>query len=169
MDLIPSKQLSCEIKEFIEDYDKLLILGIGNILRGDDGLGSLFIDVVYDKLTKTTKNTDNIFLLNAEAAPENQMTTIRQINPSHIIIVDAVEFDTTPGEIVLINKEQIDEFSFSTHSMPISFLINYIETTIGSKSMIIGIQPESMTLVNTISDVVDESVGELAEMIVETI
>ena len=35
--------------------------------------------------------------------------------------------------------------------------------------MIIGIQPESMTLVNTISDVVDESVGELAEMIVETI
>ena len=61
MDLIPSKQLSCEIKEFIEDYDKLLIVGIGNILRGDDGLGPLFIDVVYDKLTKTTKNTDNIF------------------------------------------------------------------------------------------------------------
>ncbi|WP_304124811.1 hydrogenase maturation peptidase HycI [Methanosphaera cuniculi] len=143
---------------------------MGNPLRGDDGLGPLLSEKLYEKLVNITdKNTDNIYLLNCETTPENDTSTIRQLKPSHIIIVDAVEFDTTPGEIIIIDKNQIDEFNVSTHSMPISFLINYIEKTIGSKVMIIGIQPEEMLLINKISTPVKESVETLSNIITENI
>ena len=60
-------------------------------MRGDDGLGSLLSEQLYDKLVKLTeKNTDNIYLLNTESTPENHTLEIRNLKPSHIIIVDAV-------------------------------------------------------------------------------
>lgn len=117
----------------------------------------------------TTKNTDNIFLLNTESTPENHTHEIRTLNPSHIIIVDAVEFDAKPGEMLVIHKEQIDTFNVSTHSMPISFIISYIEETIGSKIITIGIQPKEMNLVNKISKEVRCSVEELTDMLVELV
>lgn len=145
-------------------------MGVGNPLRGDDGLGPLFLDILYDKLVKITdKNTDNIYLLNSESTPENHTLEIRNLKPSHIIIVDAVEFDTTPGSIIKIDKNQIDTFNVSTHTMPISFIINYIEETVGSKVLTIGIQPKQMTLVNVISDEIKESIEELANYLVEII
>lgn len=125
---------------------------------------------LYEKLSNlTSKNTDNVFLLNTGSTPENHTHEIRTLHPSHIIIIDAVEFEANPGEMLIIQKEQIDTFNISTHSMPISFIINYIEETIGSKIMTIGIQPKEMKLVNIISDEVKESVDELSDMLVELV
>ncbi len=86
-----------------------------------------------------------------------------------MIIIDAVEFDAAPGEMLIIDKEQIDTFNVSTHSMPISFIINYIEESIGCKIITIGIQPKQMNLVNKVSDEVKDSVNELIEIIIELI
>lgn len=158
------------MSEFLNSYEKLLIFTIGNSIRGDDGLGPLLSDILYDKLVKITdKNTDNVFLLNTESTPENHTHEIRTLNPSHIIIVDAVEYDADPGEMLIIHKDQIDTFNVSTHSMPISFIINYIEETIGSKIATIGIQPKQMELNNTISEEVKESVDKLSDIIVNLV
>ena len=139
-------------------------------MRGDDGLGPLLSEQVYNKLVEITdKNTDNVYLLNTESTPENHTIEIRNLKPSHIIIIDAVEFEAKPGEMLLINKEQIDTFNISTHSMPISFIINYIEETRGSKIITIGIQPKQMEQINTISEEVKESVEELTNIIVELV
>lgn len=147
-----------------------MVFTIGNSLRGDDGLGPLLSEKLYEKLSNlTSKDTDNVFLLNTESTPENHTHEIRTLHPSHIIIIDAVEFEANPGEMLIIQKEQIDTFNVSTHSMPISFIINYIEETIGSQIMTIGIQPKEMKLVNVISDEVKESVEELTDMLVELV
>lgn len=139
-------------------------------MRGDDGLGSLLSEQLYEKLVKITdKNTDNIYLLNTESTPENHTLEIRNLKPTHIIIIDAVEYEAKPGEMLIIHKEQIDTFNISTHSMPISFLINYIEETIGSKIITIGIQPKQMEKINTISEEIKQSVEELTEIIVELV
>lgn len=139
-------------------------------MRGDDGLGSLLSEQLYDKLVKITdKSTDDVYLLNTESTPENHTIEIRNLKPSHIIIIDAVEFDAKPGEMLVIHKEQIDTFNVSTHSMPLSFIINYIEESIGSKIITIGIQPKQMELINTISDEIKASVEELTDMIVELV
>ena len=53
--------------------------------------------------------------------------------------------------------------------MPISFIINYIEETIGSKIITIGIQPKEMNLANNVSEEVKRSVEELTDMLVELV
>jgi len=144
-------------------------MGIGNTLRGDDGLGPKLIDLIYDKLVNSNINSDNVYLLNAATAPENHTIEIREINPSHLIIIDAVEFNQEPGSFIIVDKNQIDTFNFSTHTMPISFLINYLEDSVGCKVLTMGIQPEDMTLVDTISNPARESMDELVELIVNNI
>lgn len=108
-------------------------------------------------------------MLNTESVPENHTQEIRKLKPSHIIIVDAVEFDAKAGSIITISKNQIDTFNFSTHSMPISFIINYIEETIGSKILTIGIQPKEMNIINTISDEVKSSANDLTDIIAKLV
>lgn len=144
-------------------------MGIGNTLRGDDGLGPKLIDLIYDKLVNSSINSDNVYLLNAATAPENHTIEIREINPSHLIIIDAVEFSQEPGSFIIVDKNQIDTFNFSTHTMPISFLINYLEDSVGCNVLTMGIQPKDMTLVDTISTPAQQSMEELVELIVNNI
>lgn len=153
----------------MKGYDKIVIMGIGNTLRGDDGLGPMLIDILYDKLVNSSINSDDVYLLNAGTAPENHTIEIREINPTHVIIVDAVEFNQEAGNFIIVNKEQIDTFNFSTHTMPVSFLINYLEDSVGCEILTLGIQPKDMKLVNIISDEVKESIEELSEKIIENI
>lgn len=154
----------------MEDYEKLLVFTVGNSIRGDDGLGPLLSDRLYDKLMALEdKDTDNVFLLNTESTPENHTHEIRNLNPSHMLIIDAVEFDGNAGEMLIITKDMIDTFNVSTHSMPVSFIISYIEESIGTKIMTIGIQPKEMNLVNRISDEVKSSVEDLVDLIVDLV
>ena len=144
-------------------------MGIGNTLRGDDATGPKIIDLLYERLVNSDVDSDNVYLLNAATAPENHTIEIREINPSHLIIIDAVEFEETPGSFIIVDKKQIDTFNFSTHTMPISFLINYLEDSVGCEIMTLGIQPKDMTLVDTISPEVKKSIEELAEVIIKDI
>ena len=99
----------------------------------------------------------------------NHTIEIREINPSHLIIIDAVEFSQEPGSFIIVDKNQIDTFNFSTHTMPISFLINYLEDSVGCNVLTMGIQPKDMTLVDTISTPAQQSMDELVELIVNNI
>jgi hydrogenase 3 maturation protease len=53
--------------------------------------------------------------------------------------------------------------------MPISFLINYLEDSVGCEILTMGIQPKDMTLVDTISPEVMESIDKLDELIIKNI
>ena len=142
------------MNQLLKDHGKIAILGIGNELKGDDGLGSF----ITKKLSKSFQNNDNFFVFDGGTVPENYTGLIRKINPSHIILIDAVEMGKEPGYIRIIAKEEIDNYNISTHAMPISFLIRYMETTIGSKIILIGIQPKSMQLAEGITKEVEKSI-----------
>ena len=43
-----SDDVCCDLKEFLDGYSKLVILGIGNDIRGDDGLGPYIINRLCD-------------------------------------------------------------------------------------------------------------------------
>ncbi len=132
-------------------------------MRGDDGLGPELLRQIYEK----GQDKDRVFILNCESTPENYTSRIREVDPSHILIVDAVELDAKPGDIVIIKKEQIDTFNISTHTMPVSFLIGYLEKTLNVKVLTIGIQPKEMNLINFISKPVMDSVDELSDVLIK--
>ena len=136
-----------------------MILGIGNEIKGDDAIGP----VIAKKSSSLFNENKNIAVFDGGTVPENYTGLIRKENPTHIILVDAVDMKKEPGYIRVVEKEEIANYNISTHAMPVSFLIKYMETTVSAQIILIGVQPKSMGFTEPISKEVDESVEKVVD------
>ena len=134
-----------------------MILGIGNEIKGDDGLGP----IITKKSSLLFDKNKDIIVFDGGTVPENYTGLIRKENPTHIILVDAVDMKKEPGYIRVVEKEEIANYNISTHAMPVSYLIKYIETTIGAQIILVGVQPKSMDFAESVSKEVAESIEEV--------
>jgi len=129
------------------DLKKNILMGVGNILRGDDGIGSI--------IAKTFKD-DDWLSLDCGVIPENYTSIIKKNKPAILVILDVVEMDLKPGDLRIISPEKISAFHLTTHSMPLSFLINYLDEY-AENIIFIGIQPKNISFSEIISSEVSES------------
>lgn len=96
--------------------------------------------------------------------PENFTGVIKRESPSHIILIDAADMGKSPGNIRIIKKDEISKYHLSTHAMPLSFLIKYLEQTTRARIILIGIQPEEMDLANKVSLKINESIEYMVDV-----
>ncbi len=150
-----------DLVEFLKAYKKLVIMGIGNDIRGDDGIGPYIVENIKHL------ESSNVSILNATTVPENFTGKIRKIDPTHIIIVDAVIMNEGPGKIKIVKKEEVAGVSLSTHSMSLSYLVNYLELEKPYNILFIGIEPESMELGQGLSPLVKSSSDEIINIFTE--
>lgn len=129
-----------QLKEFLKDFKKLIVLGVGNELKSDDGVGPFIVK----KLIGENIEKDNFMLINAETVPENFTGKIRKEKPSHVIIVDACLMGAQPGEIKIVDKNDFANIGISTHSMSLSYFVKYLEMDSDLKVIFVGIEPETM-------------------------
>lgn len=179
------EEIKSKIIDFLEDASSLIILGIGNDIRGDDGVGPYIINriinlkedvsnnnisnnVDMDAAIENNKSNDfsknmeeNIHLINGGTVPENFTGLIKKINPSHIIIIDASIMNKKPGQIEIYLKENISNVSISTHSMSLSYMVKYLELENQFELIFIGIEPKIMDLSLELSDIVKSSADDL--------
>ena len=149
-----------DLSEFLQDYEKLLILGVGNELKCDDGVGPFIIKKLEKELSE-----DNIVLINGETVPENFTGKIKKDNPSHIIILDACLMDEEPGTVKVVNSENFINIGISTHSMSLSYFVKYLTREHDFKIIFIGIEPESMDYNENLTEVVEKNALKLIEII----
>ena len=117
-----------ELKEKIRDG--ALLLGVGNELKSDDGIGPLAVKRVrYENK------------LNCETVPENFVFKIKKMEPACIVIVDAVKFGGEPGEIGWFEAGDSIGPKISTHNLPLSVFRSFFE---GTEVFLLGVQPESI-------------------------
>ena len=153
------------MKDFLKDYEKLIIMGVGNELRYDDGVGPFIISNLnkYDL-------PDDVLLINAQTVPENFTGKLRIEKPSHIIIIDACLMGLTPGEFKIVNEDEFANIGISTHSMSLSYFIKFLNN---DNVLFIGIEPESLELIDQDSlgvigaDLMDFN-GELTENVLKS-
>ena len=150
-----------EIKVFLNNFEKVAILGIGNELREDDKVGLYIIEKLSEGIKNKNLDESSLVLINAGSVPENFTRLIKQENPSHLIIIDAALMDKEPGELKFVKKEEIADVNISTHSLSLNFLINYLEKFLSIELLFIGIQPLNMDLGNNLSVKVKRSADEL--------
>jgi hydrogenase 3 maturation protease len=111
-----------------------IILCIGNKGGGDDGIGPY--------IAKNIPSTEKQQVINAGTTPENYTSIIRKNTPKKVIIIDAIDMQLPPGEIRIVPEHMIGVMHISTHSTPLSVLINYIKTMV-KDVVLIGLQPVS--------------------------
>ncbi len=156
-----------KVIDYEQNMGGTIVLGIGNRLGSDDAAGTCVVDMLNQRRhrAKTLPSTE-ITAIDAGTAPESYTSVIRQHQPDLLILVDAADMGLPPGTLRTIPPEKISVLSFSTHYMPLSMFISYVEEFCGNV-LLIGVQPEQTETGRGISKAVRKSVKKLAEAILE--
>jgi hydrogenase 3 maturation protease len=138
---------------------KAVIVGIGNILKGDDAFGPMLIE----KLEGNVKTV----CIDAGSAPENYTGKIIKEKPDVIVIADAVHLGLEPGKCDLLKKDDITRSGFTTHDISPVMFIEYLEKETGADIYMLAVQPEKLGFGEEMSDSVKKALEEIAKLIRE--
>lgn len=154
---------------------KELILGTGNTLKGDDGIGVHVIERV-DKQLKAAKQKSkqgksatekrDIMVLDCGTVAENYTSIVRKHKPDILIVVDAADMGLSPGSYRIIPPEKIGVMCVSTHNVPLSLFVSYL-SEFCQDVVLIGIQPARMDIGATLSSAVRSGGEDVANLIME--
>ena len=117
---------------------KLALVGMGHPLRCDDFAGSYLLKKLIARANR--KLPAGIYLFDGEDNVEVLISKIADLEPEHVIFVDACEMRTQPGEIQLISVNQTSYPFFTTHGVPLKLLAEQLLPR--SKAWILAIQPK---------------------------
>ena len=134
---------------------RVLIVGIGNRQRGDDGVGPVLIDKL------SSAGFTNI--LDVGTVPENYTKFIIQYCPDTIILADALSFGGRPGDWKIFTPDECNEYGFSTHNASLSLFASYIQQNIPARIFILGIQPATTEFQAGLSPELEQTVCQLVD------
>jgi hydrogenase 3 maturation protease len=128
---------------------------IGNRDGGDDGIGPYIADSLKN-------DTFDCMVLDCGTTPENYTAVVKRQKLKTLVLIDAADMGLPAGEIRIIPKEKLGSMHISTHGMPLSVVIQYLEKEV-EHVILIGIQPETMT--GKISKPVKKSAKQLIDLL----
>lgn len=149
---------------------KTLIMGIGNILRGDDGIGSAVIEALA-----TYTLPEEVTLLDA-GTPGFELVLLMQ-NYDRVIVVDAAEMGCDAGEWRLFQPDQIkrearDMYLRGTlHYAGLAEALNLGEALgiLPTRIDIIGVQPETIDWKMGLSSSVSASIEQICATVLNLV
>ena len=117
---------------------RVLILGVGNVLFGNDGFGPEVIDF----LTRKYAIPDDIYVIDVGTGARKVLFTISlsETRPQEIVVVDAVDWGQEIGSVTEIPVQslpitKVDDFSL--HQVPTSNMLRELQDDCGVKVTVI--------------------------------
>jgi hydrogenase maturation protease len=139
---------------FLSQNDrKILFVGIGNLLRQDDGAG------VY--ISTRIRETNNINVITAEVSIENYIGKINSTDHDTLVVIDCVDMNRPSGSFDLIPVEQVSDLTFNTHNISLKRLSEFFRNEL----LILAIQPETIAFGENLSYIVHEACDKILELI----
>jgi len=152
--------LESQLREFFGEAEKrVALVGVGNPLRGDDGVGVKIIELLEEAAL------ENVMLLNTETVPEAFTGKVAEHKPTHVLLLDAANFRGEFGDVKLIESSKIGGQAISTHSLPLTIFISYIEKMLGAKVLLLGVQPRNIEFFTEMSPEVERTAEEIAALL----
>jgi hydrogenase 3 maturation protease len=135
----------------------VVVMGIGNPCRGDDAAGSLVARQIPD--------APGVRVIDAQDVPEDYVTQVANQRPDTVVLIDSVDLESAPGSVALLDKDQIAAYWPSTHRVPLSLLIDYLERETRARVCLIAIQPRHTAFLEPMSGDVRATVHEIVEVL----
>lgn len=154
------------LRREITSAGKVLVLGIGNPDRGDDGAGVLCARELAAARTGPARS--RLKVLVGYETPENLTGEIRRFAPGLVLMVDAVVGPHPAGTVFPVGAEDIPDDGVSTHKISLKMLVTYLETTVGCRVRFLGIQAGSLELGRTLTPPVKKAARTLARWLGES-
>ena len=129
-----------DLENLLSQNDKrILFVGIGNVLKQDDGVG------VY--ISQNIKSTASILALTVEVSIENYIGKINSLNPDIIVLIDCADLDSPPGSWRILPVGEVMDLTFNTHNISLKRLSEFFSVPV----FVLGIQPASIDFGENIS------------------
>jgi hydrogenase maturation protease len=146
---------------------KVLVLGVGNLLLKDDGVGVHVINAL-----RNTPFPENVQLIDAGTVSHQLISLFHEID--YLILVDAVNANDVPGSIYRFTPDDINfhtgaGYKLSLHEMNLIDILQMAELT-GAKpeTVIIGVQPKDVSSWSLeLSEEVKAVVPKVMDLVVE--
>jgi len=132
----------------------VVVMGIGNPCRGDDAAGSMVAQQISD--------APGVRVIDAQDVPESYFRQVVSEGPDTVVLIDAVDLGSAPGSVALLDKDQVAGYWPSTHRMPLSLLMDYLERETHARIFLIAIQPRHTAFLQPMSGEVHASVASIA-------
>ena len=151
-----------QLRNFLEGFEKLIVLGVGNELKCDDGVGPYIIKKLNEDMVE---DKDRLLFIDAQTVPENFTGKIRKETPTHLIIVDACLMGGEAGDMKVVDENDFASIGISTHSMSLSFFVKYLQQDCDFKIIFVGIEPESMDYADNPTVKVEDAANEFINIL----
>jgi hydrogenase 3 maturation protease len=131
----------------------ILFVGVGNVLRSDDGVGVFIVSGI--------EPGDHIQTLLVEVSIENYINKINSLSPDILIIADCLDFNREPGYADIIPVSQINEFSISSHNISLKRVSEFLKMEVH----VLGVQPADLRVGEHLTPPVNEAAEKIIEII----
>ncbi len=142
---------------------KIAILGVGNRMRGDDGVGPAAVEL----LEKELDGNNDVLLLDCGLAPESFSGKVEKFGPEKIIIIDATDMGMEPGSVEVLDHTKIKGSLISTHKLPLLLMIEYLQKRIGAEITFVGCQPEGHAFGSKMSEAGKKATEKAKDMVLK--
>ncbi|WP_434512092.1 HyaD/HybD family hydrogenase maturation endopeptidase [Desulfitobacterium sp. AusDCA] len=142
---------------------RIMVMGVGNILLSDEGLGVRFLEELAKKPLP-----DNVELLEGGTAGLELVHLIKEVN--FLIIVDAINARTEPGSLFRFQPGDLqvfpEEYEVSFHQVGILEVLT-LAKVLGQapETLIFGVQPKLLEWGMNISPEIQALLPQLAEIV----
>lgn len=132
---------------------RILFVGIGNVLKQDDGIGVYISNHLTEKA--------NIRVLTAEVSIENYIGKINSIDHDILVIIDCVDMGKEPGSFSILPVKNIRDMTFNTHNISLKKLSEFFKNEV----FVLAIQPEKVDFGEELSYIVEDTGNRIIELI----
>ncbi|MBP7217062.1 MAG: hydrogenase 3 maturation endopeptidase HyCI [Candidatus Omnitrophica bacterium] len=136
--------------------DKVVIVGIGNTLRCDDGIGPRLAQGIMGKVP--------FMVWDAGVSPENYLGRVIKENPDTILLVDAIDFGGQPGEVRVVEADELTASNlFSTHNVSLELAVRFLQEGCRADILMLMIQPASLAFGEKLTPAVESALKQLGD------
>ena len=115
---------------------RVVLMGVGNPLRGDDAAGCL--------LARALARAPGLTVVESDDVPERDVLPIADAHPDVVVLADALDMGLAPGSVAVVEPEALGRYVPSTHRVPLALLADILRRTCDADVVVLGIQPRQV-------------------------
>jgi hydrogenase 3 maturation protease len=140
---------------------KVVIIGVGNLLKGDDGFGPHMVRNLQGSVKAT--------LFDCGSVPENYLGPIRHQRPDTVLVLDTADFSANPGSLEVFDSSRWAGGGLSSHSISLGLFSDLLIRETGARVYLVAIQPKQLQLGQSMSAEVKEGCRRLQRFLVKAL